>query len=336
MAVHNGAAFLEEAVDSVLGQTVDDLEVVAVDDASTDATPEILSRLAARDGRLRVLRLAENLRLPGALNHGLKRCRGTFVARMDADDVSEPGRLEIQRRFLQRNPDVALVGCGAMHIDATGRRLEVSSRAQTAYSTRWMCRFGMPFRHPTFMFRRALMPFTYDPARTLSEDYDLVARLTEVRPVACLPDVLLRYRIHGGALSSQKQEAMRAEARDIAVAVQRSDLSTEVFAALAPFRAAYFDLERPREPAAFFEGLRMMLEEDLRGGGASAAWLRRQILQLATQALLRVGYEKSAVIGAFAGAGRFLLPTLPMQFLEKRGALPRRWRSVPDVWARKA
>src|SRR5688500_15704659 len=91
MAVYNGGAYLAEAVESILGQTLADFELIAVDDGSTDDSPAILKRFAERDPRVRVVTKA-NAGLPRALNDGLALARGEFIARMDGDDVAYPHR----------------------------------------------------------------------------------------------------------------------------------------------------------------------------------------------------------------------------------------------------
>ncbi len=334
LPVHNGAAFLEEAVRSVMVQTHRNIEIVVVDDASTDESPAILSRLAGEDPRIRVVRQECNLRLPGALNHGLDLVRGTYVARMDADDVCEPRRLEIQKAFLDRRADVTLVGCSVHRVNGDGTTFQTSVRAQDPFASRWMCRFVMPFRHPTFMFRRAEMALRYDPEQTVSEDYDILARLTTDHHVACLPDVLLRYREHVNSLTGNRWGLMLSQARAIALTVQQADLGSEVFDGLEPFRAAYFDQKRldRSEIGAMFAGLRTMIAADVRTSPGHRAWIRRQTAQLAAQALLRAGFDKTGIVRGFVMSGRDFLPHLAMRFMETRGSLPRRLRSDPDVW----
>ena len=333
LPVHNGVPYIEEALRSVMGQTFTDIEIVVIDDGSTDETPDILARLAAEDPRIRVIRPDTNLRLPGALNLGLDHVRGTYVARMDADDICEPDRLARQRAYLEAHPEITLIGCSVTRIRGDGTPFQVSVRAQDPFAARWMTRFVMPFRHPTFLFRRDEMPLRYDPACTVSEDYDILARLSVDHKIACLPDVLLQYREHGGSLTGTKWKLMLSEARKIAVPVQQADLSPAVFDALEPFRAAYYDqtpLDRAGQ-AAMFAGLKAMVEEDARTSPAHAPWVKRQTAQMAAQALLRAGTGKAQVVQAFLTAGTSFLPALAMRFLETRRALPAALRSEPQT-----
>ena len=333
LPVHNGADYVESAVRSVMEQTLQDIEILVVDDASTDGTADILARLAAEDPRLRIERLERNQRLPRALNHGLDLCRGEYVARMDADDLCEPRRLEVQVSYLDRHPEVTLIGCSVIRIDGDGTPFQTSVRAQDPFACRWMCRFVMPFRHPTFFFRRSEMELRYDPACTVSEDYDLLARLTATRKVGCLPDVLLRYREHGGSLTGTKWHKMVEEARSIAVSVQKTEMSSAVFEAMTTFRDSYYGLQPLDDAgvAGLFEGLRRMARADAAASPTHAAWIWRQTAQLAAQALLRSGTGKRGIVLAFLTRGRDFLPALSARFLETRGLLPAALRSDPRV-----
>ena len=122
MAVYNGAAYLVDAIDSILGQTFGDFQFLILDDCSCDKTPAVLSDLAARDPRIRVERNSENLGQTPTLNRGLDLVETEYVARMDADDLSAPERLARQIGFLDVNPECVLLGTGARDIDSRGER----------------------------------------------------------------------------------------------------------------------------------------------------------------------------------------------------------------------
>jgi len=329
LAVRNGEEYVESAVRSVMDQTLRDLEILIVDDCSEDNTPSILSRLASEDPRIRVERLARNLRLPGALNHGLDLVRGSYVARMDADDLCEPDRLERQVAFLEAHPQITLVGCSTHHIDGEGHVFKTSIRSQDPYAARWMCRFIMPFRHPTFLFRRTEMAERYDATYSVSEDYDILARLSSKKQIACMPDVLLRYREHGGSLTGNKWATMLNQARQIAERVQREDLDADIYAGLECFRAAYFDAEllNPMDTMAFFAGLRKMAWADSIASPLHRAWIWSQTAQLAMHALERNNTPKSERLKAFLGRGRDFLSPLVLRALEVKQALPNKLRS---------
>ena len=119
-AVYNGARYLAEAIESVLADGFEDFEYVIVDDGSTDATPRILADAAARDPRIVLLRHEPNRGIAAATNRGLAIARGAYIARLDADDISLPGRLAREAAYLDAHPAVALVSMNFDIIDAGG------------------------------------------------------------------------------------------------------------------------------------------------------------------------------------------------------------------------
>lgn len=219
LPVHNGAAFLREAVDSLLRQTLGDFEILAIDDASTDATADILRGWG--DPRIRLLGGRDRLGLVGALNLGLDHARGTFIARMDADDVALPDRLASQVALLQSRPDVGL--CGGL-ARSFGLRKGLFFRPPMDHDEiRAYLPFDSPLVHPTVLFRRLLVDqghFRYDPGFTLSEDYELWSRLARVTRLANLDRVVLEYRVHASGVTQSQwgvmdTHAVRVAAREL-------------------------------------------------------------------------------------------------------------------------
>jgi glycosyltransferase involved in cell wall biosynthesis len=119
--VYNTEGYIRECLDSILAQRLDSIEVLCVDDGSTDASPVIAAEYAARDSRVRMIPQRPGGKGPGtARNTAMKEARGEFIARQDADDISEPQRLERQVAFLQAHPEVALLGTWFTTIDGEG------------------------------------------------------------------------------------------------------------------------------------------------------------------------------------------------------------------------
>jgi Glycosyl transferase family 2 len=207
MAVRNGVPYLEQAVDSILAQTFTDLEFVIIDDGSTDSTPEVLRRYQTADHRVRVLH-QENAGLTPSLNRGCQLARGTYVARMDADDVAFPDRLARQVEFLDRHPGVALLGSAVVRIDELGREIK-RSECPTLHAeivralTRYNC-----FTHPTVMLRKDMLAAVggYREAYRQAQDYDLWLRLSERYEVANLAEPLLYYRVYASQVSVRHLE----------------------------------------------------------------------------------------------------------------------------------
>lgn len=209
MAVHNGSQFLEEAVASVISQSMTDWELVIVDDASTDATVEIISGFD--DTRVRHIRLATRSGLPTALNRGIAECTGQLVARLDADDLCVETRLEEQVAELDRRPTVGVLGSWARVIDEAGRELgtlEVPVGPANVYrSLRWR----NALIHPSVTFRRELVLGVggYDERVLRYQDYELWMRLAAVTKLDNVPRTLVAYRLHPAQLSRGRVSPLR-------------------------------------------------------------------------------------------------------------------------------
>lgn len=338
LAVHNGARYLEESLRSVMGQSLRNIEIVAVDDSSTDATPEILARLSKEDPRLRILTTPENLRLAGALNYGLDHARAPLVARMDDDDISYPERLEIQKRYMDAHPGTTLVGASVDWLDDDAKRTRQSVRSRDAFAIRWAARFALNITHPTFMFRRSTpsgTPVRYDPEMHVAQDYDLVTRLLmDGSEVICLPEVLLAFRRHGASISRKKGKEQLTRAKGVCERFQTHDLPPDLVATLGPMRDAFYDMEPlPADRvAAVFAGAQAMLAHDLSRYPDRAAWLHRQTAQYLLWTLQRCRLSRSAQLAAFARHAPGLLPSLGLRALEIRRMLPQGLHSDPSVW----
>jgi len=213
MSVHDGAPWVAEAVASILAQTAGDLELIVIDDGSADATPELLARV--HDARLRVVR-QERTGLTRALNRALALARAELVARLDADDVALPERLARQRAFLERRPEIGLVGSAAREVDVAGAPVRVvQPPADDAAIRRALIRAN-PFVHSSVMLRRALLEAAggYDETLPVGQDYDLWMRLARVTGLANLSEVLVVRRLGARRVSIEREEdRLRAEAR---------------------------------------------------------------------------------------------------------------------------
>lgn len=212
---HNADAFLESALRSILDQTYRDLEVLAIDDGSTDRTRVVLDRMAAIDPRVRVLINERNLGLIPTLNRGVQEARGAYIARMDADDVALPHRIETQIAHLESHPEMDVVGSSAAYIDAEDRQAgSQPARCLRPGALRFMVAFANPLIHPTLVARSHVMkahPYGSSPEAQHTEDYELFSRMVgEGVGLGNVPDVLLKRRMHGGSVS-RRHEAIQVE-----------------------------------------------------------------------------------------------------------------------------
>lgn len=199
MAVRNGLPYVSEAVESVLSQTFRDFELVIMEDASTDGTRERL--LAFTDPRIRLVCNESHRGQTTSLNQGLGLAKGRYVARMDADDVCLPERLEVQIQLLEQHPEIALAASRMIGITASGKRLGVRGIALSDQGSLLgrLLRGDCPLFHPTVMFRREAVEQVggYDETFQIGQDYDLWARLAAAGfRAAVLPNPLVMYRFH--------------------------------------------------------------------------------------------------------------------------------------------
>lgn len=214
MSVYNGQAFLSEAIDSILGQTFADFEFLIIDDGSTDDSAKIVA--GYDDPRLRLIRNECNLQEALSLNRGLARVRGRYVARMDADDVSLPTRLQQQVDFLEANPQVG--ACGSWLVTMGDRAGRVWKYPTGAEEIRCRLVFDTAMAHPTVCLRREMFArhgLQYADGYAHAEDYSLWRRASENFPLANLGQVLLRYRIHDGSVSVRYRQAQVGALRKI-------------------------------------------------------------------------------------------------------------------------
>jgi glycosyltransferase involved in cell wall biosynthesis len=213
MSAYNEERYLGAAVESLLGQTFRDFELIVVDDGSSDRTPEILASYG--DPRLRVFRQT-NQGLTASLSCGVALARGGYIARMDADDVAYPERLARQVGFLDANPGVGLLGTAFDEIDGEGRVVGRRRYPTGDAALRRILIRHNPFFHSSVMMRREPLETVGGYQATaesfLVEDYDLWFRLARVTRLATLPEALTARRYHGENVSLRRETAQLRQA----------------------------------------------------------------------------------------------------------------------------
>jgi len=222
MPVHNGMPYLPQAVESILGQTLRDFEFVIVDDASTDDTAAYLAGL--HDDRVRVIHNQENLGVASSLNKAIGAARGEYLARQDADDVSLPRRLEAQLSYLDRHPEIAVLGTPATYIDGSGNAVGIWTVPSAGIDIKWRLLFDNChcIIHTSAMIRasalRACDGYPQDAGCSLAEDYALWCRIGRGHGLANLEERLVNFRSHGASVSDRRQDEQREQVRRIALA----------------------------------------------------------------------------------------------------------------------
>ena len=320
MTTHNSAFSVRDAVLSIAEQTFRDIEIIVVDDASTDETPDILREIASSDGRVRILVMAQNVGAFAAANAGLADARAPLVARMDSDDISLAHRLEVQKAYMDANPNCILASSGFHEIDHAGQTLRTVFRPRDAFQTEWIGRFHYPLRHPATIFRRLSPegePLRYSEAARVSMDYEFYARHRVLGDVVSLAEPLLSYRVHDGSITGTQRTQQLSVASEIALGIQ-SDLPAHLQAELRPFNRAFLFGE-PVEPKDLFEAMRAVVRHDSARHPARQAWMMRQSCTLILMAMSRIGLSRRNRLMAFATYGSDFLPSLAGKTLESRG-----------------
>ncbi|GAB6111184.1 glycosyltransferase family 2 protein [Desulfomicrobium salsuginis] len=196
LAVYNGEEFLNECIHSIRIQTLSEFEFIIVDDASTDATPDILKRHAVEDSRIIILTNEQNKERSFSRNLAIKLAQSDLIAIMDADDVAAPTRLERQYEFMLLRTDVSLCGSFMSYLNERG----MWSNYCDDHMIRAHMLFECPLAHPTVMFRRNIVVDVggYDENNFVAEDYALWAKLADNANVhfANIPEVLVYYRTY--------------------------------------------------------------------------------------------------------------------------------------------
>lgn len=333
MTAFNAERYLESALRSIMTQSLKNIAILVIDDTSTDGTADILARLSEEDPRLKAVRLPENAGVASASNHGLSLIETPYVARMDADDLALPHRLETQLTFLEQNPDIQLVGSSIDQIDADDRVFRTSLRPRDAVANRWLARFFYPVNHPSTMFRRLRpdgSPYRYSEGMRSTLDYDFFAEVLRCGETVSLGEVLLQYRVHKGSISGTKYHTQQEQAARIARQIQADTLPAEICAALEPFNRAYLDFQ-PVPAAEICAAFQQMLARDLAAYPQRRVWFRRQSAQILLAALQRSGVRGKSAALSLARQMPTLVLALGMRYLETQARLPQALRSDPKM-----
>ncbi len=197
MSVYNEEPRLRESVESILNQTFRDFECIFINDCSTDKSREILAEYASHDRRIAIYDNSRNLGLTKSLNIGLNFANGTYIARMDADDFSQPERFEKQVAFLEKRPEVGILGSHCEIVDPQGNS-SIHKVPLSDLHIRWTSLLTNPFLHSALMLRREVLTkyqLQFDETFQTTQDYELWTRILRVTSGANLNEPLLRKRI---------------------------------------------------------------------------------------------------------------------------------------------
>lgn len=206
---YNASKYVEQAVRSVMEQTYQNLEIICCDDCSTDNTLEILEKLAVEDSRITIVKNDSNLKIVKTLNKLIGLAQGKYIARMDADDISLPERIEKQVSFLESNPEYGLCGTNAWHIDENGKKIGKSYLPVTHEENKFYLAYYSTFYHPTIMLRSCIYKNSfYSDDFLYAEDYELWCRLIFEENIKAinLLEKLFKYRFFKTQTSNVHQK----------------------------------------------------------------------------------------------------------------------------------
>jgi glycosyltransferase involved in cell wall biosynthesis len=204
----NGMPHLRRAVASVAGQSFGSWEFVFVDTGSIDGSGQAVLDLAAQDDRVRAFTLPEIMNYPAAINYGIERCRGRFIARIESDDAWLPSKLERQVSFMNEpaNARVGICGADAWLVDGAGRRIGLKRYPKCPTACRRAIWYRNPLCHSSVLCRRQVFQDAglYDADKYLVEDLDLWLRISAQWEIANLDETLVEYRIWPGSLTARR------------------------------------------------------------------------------------------------------------------------------------
>ena len=207
MSVYNAEDFLDESIQSILDQTFKDFEFIIINDGSTDASLQIIEKYKDRDKRISLIS-RENRGLIKSLNEGLSMAQGRYIARMDADDISLPLRLEKQFYFMEDNPDIGISGTWIeTFTSAVPNKIGRYSLGDKMIKAELL--FSSPFAHPSVIMRRKFLleySLSYNTLYQDAEDYGLWSQCAKVTRLANIPYVLLRYRVLPESITRKADE----------------------------------------------------------------------------------------------------------------------------------
>ena len=213
MPVYNGSKYLDDAIKSILNQTFQNLEFVIIDDGSTDDSLNIIK--SYNDNRIRLIENKDNQGQSKTLNKGINLARGTYIARVDQDDISRSDRLEKQLEFMEKNSDIDV--CGSW-VELMGKQSDVLNLETRSEEIKISLLTNQNLAHPAVMIRKSTLikhNLDYDPKFIIANDYDLWVRMFEYCSFANIPEPLVKHRVHHDQFSKKFGEKNSYETNKI-------------------------------------------------------------------------------------------------------------------------
>ncbi len=213
MPVYNSQKYLHQSIESVLQQTFDNFEFLIINDGSTDMSKAIIKKYQGQDRRILLIN-QENKGITKSLNEGIKKSRGKFIARMDADDICHPDRFEMQLKFFQKNKDIDILGSQVEFIDGNGSVIKpLIQLPLDDLLIKWELIFGTPLIHPSLMIRKTIFENfgLYDESYLFAQDLAFWRKIAANSKFGNLPYsfMQIRQQIPSSADKLKKQNDVR-------------------------------------------------------------------------------------------------------------------------------
>jgi len=257
MAVYNGGYLIRQAVESVLCQTFGDFEFIIIDDGSTDGTLEIINEFI--DPRIKIISNPENIGLTRSLNIGLEAANGSFIARMDADDRSDPERFNTQMDFFANHADVGILGGGCRIVDETDTIIKHISMPEADLEIRLRSLTTNPFIHSSIMVRHEILKshnLRYDENYRTSQDYELWCRVLQYTKGANIQAPLVSRVLHDRSVSlldpsGQRGAQVKVGVRELSRIWEAHPFTEETYSHLLELQNAEFPLSKETERSRY-------------------------------------------------------------------------------------
>lgn len=198
MPAHNAQKYISGAIESILNQTFKNFELIIINDSSTDKTLTIVKSFSKKDSRIRIVNNDTRLNIARTLNKGISLAKSNIIARMDADDIAFPNRLELQYKLINSSKNIAVVGANIAIMNTVGKQIAIRKYPNsTGELKKCLFRYS-PFAHPIVMFRKDMFEEVggYNPKYSPTEDLDLWFRLGSMYKFKSISEPLLKYRIY--------------------------------------------------------------------------------------------------------------------------------------------
>lgn len=229
MAVYNEEKHISEALESILNQSYRNLEILIVNDASTDRSLEIIK--SYDDKRIRIINNEVNKGIPFTRNVGINEAKGKYIAVMDSDDISCKNRIEKQVEFMEKNPDISVIGTNYTIFGDTITR-KVTNRYVTPEELKIKLLFSSPIANPSAMIRKSTLEkynIKYNLNYFVAQDYDLWLQISKVSKLCILPDHLIKYRISSTNISSTSRRKKALKRKKIINTIHEDALTYHGF-----------------------------------------------------------------------------------------------------------